>query len=257
MSTKALFAIARLTMLEVVRNRLLWLCLVGVLMIAGLAQFLGMVALTDSAEIKRAVVGSVLRLSAVVLLCLFVVNSMLREVQDKGLELLLSLPLGRWQFLLGKLLGFAALALSLAALCTLVAVLHADWLAALAWGATLAGELLIVMCLSVLCLFTFSQPTAAIAAILAFYVLARAIAALQLMSGGPLAFATGFAQDVLVGGVDALAFMLPDLDRFANSAWLAYGPPDLATLGLVAGQTVIYVLLLALASAFDLYRKNW
>ena len=177
MSTRVLLGIAKLTMLEAMRNRLLWLCLAGVLVIAGLAQFLGTVALTESTDIKRAVVGSILRLSAVVVLSLFVVNSMLREMHDKGLELLLSLPLGRWQFLSGKLMGYAVVALALAAMCTVAALLHADWVAALAWGATLAGELLIVTCLSVLCLFTFSQPTAAMAAILAFYVLSRAIAA--------------------------------------------------------------------------------
>ena len=110
MSTRALLGIAKLTMLEALRNRLLWLCLAGVLVIAGLAQFLGAVALTESTDIKRAVVGSILRLSAVAVLSLFVVNSMLREMHDKGLELWLSRPLGRWQFLSGKLIGYAAVA---------------------------------------------------------------------------------------------------------------------------------------------------
>jgi ABC-type Na+ efflux pump permease subunit len=257
MSTCALMAIAKLTIVEATRNRLVWLSLLGVAAVLGVAELLGAMALTDSVGIKQAMIGTMLRLGAALLLSMFVVSSMLRDIHDKGFEMLLSLPLKRWQLLLGKLTGYATLAIGLAVLCTLAALIHAELNAALVWGMTLAGELLIIMCASVLCLFTFSQTTSAMAAVMAFYILSRAIAAIQLMGEGPMMFASGLGQDLLIGSVDALAYVLPDLDRFADSAWLVYGAPDVAVVGWIALQTMVYVALLTLASAFDLYRKNW
>jgi hypothetical protein len=56
--------------------------------------------------------------------------------------------------------------------------------------------------------------------------------------------------------VDALAWLLPDLDRFTSTAWLVDHTGSLAALGLDALQTLIYGGLLVVAGLFDLYRKD-
>jgi len=58
--------------------------------------------------------------------------------------------------------------------------------AALQWGASLALELAIVVALGLFCIVTFSQLMPAASFMLAFYLLARALTAIRLMSAHPL-----------------------------------------------------------------------
>ena len=81
-----------------------------------LAGFLQAVAMTESNTIQSAVIAAVLRLAAVFIIVSFVVTSMVREANDKGLELILALPLPRASYFFGKLAGFFVVAIVLALL---------------------------------------------------------------------------------------------------------------------------------------------
>ena len=107
---RAAATIARYTLLEALRNRLLWLLLILALGAVAVSGFLNALALTESRQLQAALLGAVLRLAAVFLIATFVVTSMAREASDKGLELLLALPVPRAVYLFGKLAGYAALA---------------------------------------------------------------------------------------------------------------------------------------------------
>ena len=65
----------------------------------------------------------------------------------------------------------------------------------------------------------------------------------------------GSVQYALNTGIDALALLLPHLDRFTRGDWLVYHDGGVADLAGIAAQTAIYVALLAAAALFDLYRK--
>ncbi len=80
----------------------------------GLAAFVSQVALTESLALQAALVAAVLRACAVFLVAAQVTASTLREIQDKGLELMLSLPLSRTTHYLGRLAGFVACGAALA-----------------------------------------------------------------------------------------------------------------------------------------------
>jgi len=91
-------SLARATLLEAVRNRLLWLAVIVVVIAFGLAQFLNQVAITESREIQTALLAAPLRVAAVFILAVFVITSMVRELSDKVTELLLSLPAPRFAY---------------------------------------------------------------------------------------------------------------------------------------------------------------
>ena len=119
--------IARYTVLEALRNRLLWVVaatLAACLIIAG---FLQAVAMTESAQIQAAILAAILRLSAVFIVVSFVVTSMVRETNDKGLELILALPLPRGSYFFGKLAGFTGASVVLALLFGSPLALFAPW----------------------------------------------------------------------------------------------------------------------------------
>src|SRR5690349_12338593 len=112
-------ALARVTLLEAVRNRLVWLTAVIVVAAFGLTQFLNQVAITETREIQIALLAAPLRIAAVFILAVFVITSMVRESSDKVTELLLSLPVPRSSYFAGKFAGFASVAAILALLCAL------------------------------------------------------------------------------------------------------------------------------------------
>lgn len=247
--------IAYYTLLEALRNRLMWLFALAALAGIGLSGFLQELAITESRQIQVALLAALLRFAAVFLIATFVVTSMVRELNDKGLELALALPLPRAGYLFGKLAGFAALALVPALLFGGLLALFAPAGQTLLWTVSLLGELWIVAAFSLLCVFTFSQVMAALSAVMGFYLLARSIAALQLI-GQSAAGDGSLSQRVIGFTIDAVAILLPRLDAFTRTDWLVYHSGSWATLAPLLGQTAIYLALLAGAALFDLYRKN-
>lgn len=254
--TAQLLPIIRLTLLEAVRTRLLWFALLVVALVFGVAVFLESVAITESRAIRVGVMGAGLRLAAVLLVALFVIGSMLRELDDKVVDLLLSLPLPRAAYYLGRLAGFMAFALLVTAIFTLPLLLLASPADAVAWGLSLAAELAIVAALALFCLFTFHQLPVALSVVAAFYLLGRAIGAIQLMARGTFFDPHSLLHQVSAWAVDAVAFLMPDLYRFTRSEWLVHGLDDPVALGLVLGQALVYVPLLAVAALVDLYRRE-
>lgn len=242
--------IAAYTLLEALRNRLLWVLAVVLLGAIAVSGFLNELALTESRQLQAALLAAVLRLAAVFLIIAFVVTSMVREANDKGVELLLAMALPRAAYLFGKLAGFGALAVLPAFLFGALMLLFAPPPQAALWSVSLLCELWIVAAFSVLCTLTMNQVLPALAAAFSFYLLARTAGAMQLLASAP-------SQPWLNAGVDALAALLPHFDRFTRTEWLIYHTASWQSLLDITAQTAIYVALMVAAALFDLYRKNF
>ena len=252
---RQIHTIARYTFLEALRNRLMWLVIAVMVIGIGMSGFLNALALTESRQIQLALLAACWRFAAVFLLATFVVTSMVREFNDKGLELLLAMPMPRAGYLFGKLAGFAALALVPALLFGSVAALLAPFQQAMLWTISLICELWIVAAFSMLCVFTFNQVMTALSAVMAFYLLARSVAALQLIGHAPFNDTTA-SQRVINFVIDTIATLMPHLDQFTRSDWLVYLSGAWAALLPILAQSAIYLALLSGAALFDLYRKN-
>ncbi len=248
--------IAFYTFLEAMRNRLVWLVVGFVVIGFGLSQFVAEIAIAESAAFQSSFLAAMLRFFAVFTIALFVITSMVREFDDKGLELVLSLPIPRYHYFLGKLLGFSVLAMMTAVFCGLVLLVHAPPGQVTLWVFSLSCELLIITALSLLCLFTFNQVTLALSAVMAFYLLSRSIEAMQLMVRNPILSSDSWPQHMIRGFIDGVAFLLPDLARFTSSEWLVYHTGGWQDVAPIAAQSLVYLTLLSGAALFDLYRKN-
>jgi len=252
----AMGAIAVYAVREALRNRLLALVVVFLVAAFAAAAFVAEVAITETAEVRAGFLGAVLRVCAVFTVSLFVITSIVREVNDKVVELVLSHAVPRAAYALGKLAGFSVICAVVALACGACLALTAPVLPVAVWSLSLLCELLIVTALCLLCLFTFSQVTVAMSAVIAFYVLARAMAAFRLIAESPLLPSSGLGQRAMETGVETLAFVLPSLERFTRSEWLVHGVTGWSELATVLVQTLIYVALLGAAGLFDLYRRN-
>jgi hypothetical protein len=256
MRSRQIVTIARFTGLEAVRTRLPWLFVMVMALIFGGAFFIQQLAITESARLQSAFFAAATRFAAVFVLSLHILTSMVREFNDKGLELTLSFDLRRSHYILGRLAGFLLIALLVAVLATLPQLMFAPAPAALQWGLSLAFELAIMAALSLFCIITFTQLIPAASFVFGFYLLARTLTAIRLMSDTPLVGGGTPAHQVISWLVDVLALVLPALDHYAQSAWLADSAAAWPTLGANAVQALIYVFLLSAAAMFDFYRRN-
>ncbi|MEX2241097.1 MAG: ABC transporter permease subunit [Burkholderiales bacterium] len=247
--------LARSTLLEARRSGLPWLAL-GLLAAAlGLAAFLSQVAVTEGRELQAALAAALLRAGAAFLLAAHVAASVVREANDKVLELALALPVSRSQYYIGKLIGYGAIGLGFAAAFGLPMLLWAAPGSAALWSASLAAELLLVCAASLFFAVTLANVVPAIAATAGLYLLARSIAAIQLLARGPLAEDT-WTQSIARGAVDAVALLLPRLDAATRSEWLLYAPPAPGEYAAALGALLLYAGLLCAAGLFDFHRRN-
>jgi hypothetical protein len=247
--------LARGCLLEARRGALPWLAL-GLLAAAlGFAAFLSQVAVTESRELQAAFAAALLRAGAAFLLASHVTASIVRESNDKVLELALSLPLSRSGYYAGKLCGFAALGAALAAACAATMLLWAPPASVLAWGASLGVELMLVGGAALFFSITLGGVVPALAATVGLYLLARSIAGIQLLARGPLA-EDSWAHRAARGAVDAVALVLPRLDAATRSDWLLYGAPGAGEFAAAVGALLAYAALLWAAGLFDFHRRN-
>lgn len=247
--------LARFVLLEARRSGLPWLALACIALGAGLAGFLSQVALTESRALQAALVAALLRACAVFLIAAHVASSTLREMNDKGLELMLTLPLARSTQYLGRLAGFAVLGILLAAAFSVPLLLWAKPAAVALWGLSLACECALAAAAALFFAMALAQLVPAIAATAGLYLLARSIGAIQAIAGGPLA-EPSLAGTAARWMVNAVALLLPRLDSVTRTEWLLYAPPSGAAYASALAGLGLYVLLLVAAGLFDFQRKS-
>lgn len=256
MGRQQITTLARFTLLEAARTRLLWLFVIALALVFAGAYFVHQLAITESTRVLIAFSAAATRLVAVFVLSLYILTSVVREFNDKGLELTLSFDLRRADYILGRFAGFAAIALLMALIAGLPQMMLAPVAAALQWTCSLALELIVIAALSIFCILTFTQLMPAASFIAGFYLLARALTAVRLISANPILGADSPSNQVMAKLVDALALVLPSLDRFTQSAWLVDSPAGWQNLAGCAAEAFVYAALLIAAAMFDFYRRN-
>lgn len=248
-----IFSIARYTLLEAARSRLVWLVLGTILIFCATSLFIRELAITDSVRLQTAFLATSLRATSFFLIAAFIIGTLQRELNDKSPALLLALDLPRSHFVLGKCLGMAGVASLIGLSCALPLALltpNAVWLA---WTTSLLLEAWIIAAVSVFCGISLRSVAAGLAFTIGFYLLAKSLAALQLISHASLD-AASLTHRYLTGLLDALALLLPRLDEFAKTSWLVDGAST--ALGPLALQALVFSALVTAAAMFDMYRKN-
>ena len=222
-----------------------------------LALFLGEVAITETAQMQQALLAGFLRIGLVFVLAVFVVNGCVRDIQDRSMLLVLSLPVSRSTVFFGRFCAYILVALMIViAACALLAV-FAPLAHILPWGLTLWLESVLVIAFGLVCAFSFTQVPLAITAVAGFYLLSRSMSAILLIAHHPIVYSNSLGQTVLVHLADGLALLLPSLDQFARAELIVQGAgPDFQLPSLLF-QGLVYCTLLISIALFDLYRKNF
>ena len=249
--------ISRFTIIESLRNRLLLLSFLVIGISFALVEFIGDLAITEHRVTQVAILAAFLRISAVVMVTLYVVTSTVRELQDKTLEMILAMPIRRGTYYLGKLIGYFYIAILVSIIFAVLLLLYADAQQVFIWMISLFLELTLVVALSLVMLFTFNQVPSALTAVFIIYGASRIVTSIFLMAKFPIIAHTSMAQKFMDSVIELMTWLLPDLHRFTQTEWLTYNTAEWGVLLPLLGQTMIYLVFLSFIALFDFYRKNF
>ena len=249
--------IARYTVLEAVRTRLPLLTLVVIGVLLGASFFVREIAITESGRFQTAFYAATVRFAAVFIAALYVIASVTREFQDKGLDVALALDLPRSHYILGKLAGFLTIGAALSVSVGIPLFALSGWEPVLQWTASLACELAVVIALALFCVVTFNNLMPAVSFVVAFYLLARALTAIRLIGANPVSGADALSHRVMTWFVEGLALVVPSLDAWTRTAWLVDQAAPWSDLLAISARGALFVLILAAAAIFDMQRRNF
>ncbi len=243
------------TLREMANNRLFYITLIFAGAGLALASFLAEVAVTEHEAVQTALLAAAYRFCAVFVLMVFVVSTVVREFNDKCMELYLSMPITRTLYFVGKSAGFVVCGAIIAAIFSTVMLIYASFADVALWGITFALELAIVAVFAFFAALTFHQHvTPALFITFFFYVLARSADTILRISESDIV-------DITLGNMfikfmlNCMYYILPSLEKFTRTDWLLYGA-EYPALGLVAVQALAYCTLIGAMGLFDLRRKN-
>lgn len=248
--------IGKYTAIEALRTRVPSTALLTLALLVCASLFVRELAVAEAARFQTGFYAAAARLAAVFLVSVYVLASITREFNDKGLEVVLALDVPRAHYICGKLAGFMVAALLIALIVSLPLWVLAPVPAAASWTASLMAELALIAALSLFCAVTFSQLLPAAGFVAAFYLLARSITSMRLMGAHPLSGEGTLSQQVSQTLVEGLGYLLPTLDQWTATSWLVDSAPEPALLLGIFLQGIIYLVLLTAAALFDFHRRS-
>lgn len=241
-------AIALNTAREAIRNKLLYSILLFAVVMVAVAALFGSVSIGDQMKFVKDFSLMSMSLFGVAIAVMLGVSMLHKEIGRKTIYNILSKPVARWEFIVGKFLGLVAtlvlvVALMTAALLGIVAMFegHVDWPLALGAGLTVL-ELMILVAVALFVSAVVVTPTIAGLVTAAAFVAGRC--------AGYLDYFAGPDQPLLLRGIArTLYWTLPHLDRLNVANQVAYGDPVtstyVATVGVYAFAYTGVVLLLS------------
>ncbi len=247
---------SQFTFREAIKNRIIWIAVAIAVSGLGLGAFITEVAVMEGEEIQLTLLAETYRFSAVFVMMIFVISTIVREFNDKCMDIFLSLPITRLSYFIGRSCGFALCGLFLAAMFGSVLLLYGNIENVALWSFSLWLELLIMALVSFFCVLTFNQQIPpAFSVAFFFYLLTRSLDTIELISESAL-LATSLGNLLFEYTIDVLVLVLPNLDRFTRAEWLVIELPTIHSFSLVVLQSAAYVLLIGSLAMFDFKRKN-
>lgn len=232
-----IFAITLNTFKEAVRDKILYTVLIFALFMIGGSTLLAALSIGQEAKIIQDLGLSCISLFGTLIAIFLGIGLVHKEIEKRTLYALLSKPLPRDQFILGKYLGLSLVLLTNVCVMGLgLFFLARIYLASWPWHLLLALafiflELLVITALATL-FSSFTTPTLSAIFTLSIFFIGHLSSDLKL-------FAAGFMGPTSRFLIDLLYYLLPNLRHFHLEASLIHG---LTLNGIVLFQTICYAL---------------
>ena len=258
-TVRTTFAIARNAFREAVRDRVLYNLVLFVLLLTAGAIFLGELSAGQETKIIIDLGLSAMLLFGVFIAIFVGVGLVYKEIERRTLYAILSKPIGRGQFLLGKYLGLCLTLLVNviimgAGVSLALIYIRRGWdpLAIKIWPAIMLIYFELMIITGVALLFsTFSSP--ALSGLLTFFVFVIGHFSADLKT---LSSTSNQVAARLV--FRALYYLLPNLTTYSVITPAAHGiSPDMQSIILAFAYTIVYDVVLLLGATLIFSRRNF
>lgn len=252
--SRPLLGLAGLTLLEARRTAVAKAALAAIAIALSLALFASRIVLTEQERVTVVAYAVIVRLAIVFILAQAIIANSVRDLNDRIVDHFLALPLTRMQYAFGKWLGWCGVAAVGGVLAGLPLLGFSATPGRLAWTLSFAAETVVVATLALLLALALGRVMTAMLAFCCMYLFARVGYLLVLLSTN-----MGATQGSLLDRFDAhyvefAGFLLPRVDRFADTSWLSGGSIHIEPCLL---QALIYIALLGAAANIELRRKQF
>ncbi|MHB8173435.1 MAG: ABC transporter permease [Nitrospirota bacterium] len=250
------YAIAINTFKEVIRDKIFYSLVFFAVLLLGASVLLSTLTLGERSKIIEDLSLSGIEIFGVIIAIFVGIGLVNKELEKKTIYIIISKPIKRWQFLLGKYLGLSLVLMAYIAVMTvcymLVLFLYTN---KLPWQ-TLISVLLIyvellVVTASAILFSTFSTPTLSASYALALYVIGHMTGDLR-----GLAAKTGLAGAKAV--LTFVYYVLPNLEDFNVKAQTVHNipvTPDYILSSMAYG--LMYVMAILALSVLVFQRRNF
>lgn len=234
-----LLSIAANTFRETVRNKILYTILAFALFVIGITWFLADLSVGELTRIIVDVGLAGIHLFGVIMAVFLGITLIQQEVERKTVYLILSKPLPRWEFVVGKALGLSGtLVLVTLVMAFVLLGVHAAYGNGVEAGILVAAagiymELVLLVCLASL-FSSFTTPVLSATFTLSLFLIGH-------VSRDLVEFGGRSASSAVRWGALALYGILPDLEVFNYKGQVTYGEArSFAVLLLPAGYLLAY-----------------
>lgn len=251
---RAIGGLARLTLLEARRTAVGKAVIAAIALALCLALFMNHIVLTEQARATVVAYAAIVRVGLMLLIAQAIIANTVRDLHERMVEHFLALPLTRLQYALGKWLGWAAVAAFGGIAAGLPLLGFAGTPGRLAWTLSFVAEAVLGASLALLLALALGRVVTAMLAFCCVYLFARISYLLVLLSNNVVASDGSLIERFDARYIELASYLLPRMDRFADTAWLTGGAIHLGP-GLLQG--VIYLALLGAVAGIELKRKQF
>ena len=253
-----ILSIASNTFRETIRNNILYAIAAFALFVIGMTFFLADLSMGDFARIIANIGLASIHVFGVIMAIFLGITLISNEVDRKTIYIILSKPVRRHEFILGKALGLSmTLALTTLAMATVLFVIHMTYKhggrpepGIFIASAGIYMELVLLTCLATF-FSTFTTPVLSAIFTISLFVLGHLTVYLHSIA------AQSAAAAVKWGGF-ALFYILPNLEIFNWKNDVAYEQlPSFLTFGLAVGYLFCYSAFVILISCLLFARKDF
>ncbi len=251
-----IFSIAANTFRETIRNKILYTILAFALLVIGLSRFLADLSVGELTRIIVDVGLACIHLFGVLIAVFIGITLISNEVERKTVYLILSRPVPRWEFIVGKAVGLSGtLALVTLVMSLTLFLVHLGYEGAPETGIFIASagiymELVLLICLASL-FSTFTTPTLSAIFTLSAFLIGHVSKDLVVFGGRAASRTVRLTADILF-------YLLPNLENVNWKNEVVYGGVrSFSVLLLPAGYMLSYSAAVLVLACLIFSRKDF
>jgi ABC-type transport system involved in multi-copper enzyme maturation permease subunit len=251
-----IFSIAANTFRETIRNKILYTILAFALLVIGLSRFLADLSVGELTRIIVDVGLACIHLFGILIAVFIGITLISNEVERKTVYLILSRPVPRWEFLVGKAVGLSGtLALVTLVMSFTLFLVHLGYEGSPEAGIFIASagiymELVLLICLASL-FSSFTTPTLSAIFTLSMFLIGH-------VSKDLVIFGRRASSGTVRLAADFLFYLLPNLENFNWKNEIVYGEVRSASVLLLpAGYMLCYCTAVLILASLIFSRKDF